>query len=100
MNRSHRVGVLLGALTALSLNAVRARAQESKPAEKPPEAPAAPPKEESSVTDHTIKMGAQTILNKATAATISIGNDKTTPPRLTYNTATTRSTVKNMTKPP
>src|SRR2546430_6024281 len=100
MNRSHRVGVLLGALTALSLNAVRARAQESKPAEKPPEAPAAPPKEESSVTDHTIKIGAQTIPYKATAATILIRNDKDDPTALIYYTAYTRSDVKDMSQRP
>ena len=100
MNRSHSVGVLLVALTALSLNAVRAWAQESKPAEKPPEAPAAPPKEESSVTDHTIKIAGQTIPYKATAATILIRNDKDDPTALIYYTAYTRSDVKDMSQRP
>src|SRR5207302_4581803 len=100
MNRSHSVGVLLVALTALSLNAVKACAQESKPAEKPPEAPAAPPKEESSVTDHTIKIAGQTIPYKATAATILIRNDKDDPTALIYYTAYTRSDVKDMSQRP
>lgn len=98
MNRSKNAGLLLAALIAF--NAARAWAQESKPAEKPPEAPTAQPKEESSVTDHTIKIAGQTIPYKATAATILIKNDKDEPTALIYSTAYTRSDVKDMSQRP
>ncbi len=61
MIRVKSLSVLLAALMALSVSTTKVQAQESKPTEKPTETPAAPPKEESSVTDHTIKIGGQTI---------------------------------------
>ncbi len=100
MIRVKNLGVLLVAVMALSASATKARAQESKPAEKPAETPAPPPKEESSVTDHTIKIGGQTIPYKATAATILIKNDKDEPTALIYYTAYTRSDVKDMSQRP
>jgi carboxypeptidase C (cathepsin A) len=60
----------------------RAAAQAPDAEKKPPEAKAEPAndlnpaKEESSVTDHTIKLGGQTIPYKATAGTILLKNDK------------------------
>src|SRR5271167_5116210 len=67
-----------------------------KPADKPADAAAAPaPKEESSVTDHSIKIGSQTIPYKATAATILLKNEKDEPIALLYSTAYTRSDVKD-----
>ena len=60
---------------------------------KSPDAPA--PKEESSVTEHSIKIGSQTISYKATAATILLKNDKDEPTALMYFTAYTRSDVKD-----
>src|SRR5215469_15259603 len=92
--------VLLLVLAAMSVQTAAVRAQENKPAEKPAEAPAAPPKEESSVTDHTIKIGGQTIPYKATAATILIKNEKDEPTALIYYTAYTRSDVKDMSQRP
>jgi len=73
MIRVKNLSVLLA--LALSMTAItggaRAQDKDAKPAEKPAEtAAAAPPKEESSVTDHIIKLGGQTIPYKATAATI------------------------------
>jgi carboxypeptidase C (cathepsin A) len=78
-----------------------AQEKESKPAEKPAETPPGPPpKEESSVTDHTIKIGGQTISYKATAATILIKNEKDEPTALVYSTAYTRSDVKDLSQRP
>ena len=73
-----------------------AQEKEAKPAEKPADqAPPAAPKEESSVTDHTIKLGGQTIPYKATAQTILLKNDKGDPIALLYSTAYTRSDVRD-----
>jgi len=79
---------------------LRAQEKEAKAAEKPAEAATAPPKEESSVTDHSIKIGGQTIPYKATASTILIKNDKDEPTALIYSTAYTRSDVKDMSQRP
>ncbi len=91
MIRAKNLVVLLVLLTAQSLTTAKIRAQESKRGEKPAEAPSTPPKEESSVTDHTIKIGGQTIPYQATAATILIKNDKDEPAALIYYTAYTRA---------
>src|SRR6266576_1204353 len=71
---------------ALSMTAIAtgvcAQDQVAKPADKPADAAAvAPPKEESSVTDHSIKIGGQTIPYKATAQTILLKDDKVSPRR-------------------
>jgi carboxypeptidase C (cathepsin A) len=93
---------LLAFVICLSPFATNARAQEkeTKAGEKPAE-PASPlPKEESSVTDHSIKIGGQTIPYKATAATILLKNDKDEPTALIYSTAYTRSDVKDLSQRP
>ena len=102
MIRVQNLGVLLVAGMALGASALRVCAQEkdAKTGEKPPEAPAAPPKEESSVTDHSIKIGGQTIPYKATAATVLLKNDKDEPTALIYYTAYTRSDAKDMSQRP
>ncbi len=80
---------------------VQAQEKDAKQAEKPTEAAATTPaKEESSVTDHTIKIGGQTIPYKATAATILIKNEKDEPTALVYSTSYTRSDVKDMSQRP
>ena len=61
-------------------------AKTSKPAPEPPA-----PKEESSVTDHTIKIGGQTIAYKATASTTLIKDDKGEPSASIFTIAYTRS---------
>src|SRR5271168_4462650 len=71
---------------------VRAQDKDAKPADA---APAPTPKEESSVTDHSIKIGSQTIPYKATAQTILLKNEKDEPTALLYSTAYTRSDVKD-----
>lgn len=102
MIRVKNFGVLLVTLVVLNATTTKMQAQEkeSKPADKLAEAPATPAKEESSVTDHMIKIAGQTIPYKATAATILIKNDKDEPTALIYYTAYTRSDVKNMSQRP
>src|SRR5436853_1328098 len=102
MIRVKSLGVLLVATMVLTGTArtVQDQEEESSPADKLPGATATPPKEESSVTDHTIKISGQTIPYKATAATILIKNDKDEPTALVYFTAYTRSDVQGMSQRP
>ncbi|MFZ0735871.1 MAG: hypothetical protein WCA98_13920 [Candidatus Acidiferrales bacterium] len=83
---------------------VRAQDQgkETKSAEAKPttEPPAPPPKEESSVTDHTIKIGGQTIPYKATASTTLLKNEQDEPTALIFSIAYTRSDVKDSSQRP
>ena len=58
------------------------------------------PKEESSATDHTIRIGGQTINYKATASTTLLKDDKGEPTALMYSTAYTRSDVKDFSQRP
>ena len=85
-----------------SLRAQETREKETKTVEKdkPAEPAPPPPREESSVTDHTVKIGAQTISYKATAATILLKNEKEEPTALIYYTAYTRSDTKDMAQRP
>ena len=62
--------------------------------------PDATPKEESSVTEHTIQIGGQTIAYKATASTTLLKNDKDEPVALMYSTAYVRSDVKDESQRP
>ena len=80
----------------------RTQEKETKTVEKdkPAEPAPAAPKEESSVTDHALKTGAQTIAYKATAATILLKNEKEEPTALIYYTAYTRSDAKDMSQRP
>src|SRR5271170_535170 len=100
----------LGAIALVLIlgQAARSAAQEpakdAKPADaKPADAkatPDAPPKEESSVTDHTIRIGDQTINYKATASTTLLKDDKGEPTALMYSTGYTRSDVKDFSQRP
>src|SRR2546429_7787360 len=97
----------VGLLAALALTrttmSTRLPTQEKapKPADKPAEAAAAAPtKEESSVTDHSIKISGMTIPYKATAATILLKNEKDEPTALVYYTAYTRSDVQDFSQRP
>jgi carboxypeptidase C (cathepsin A) len=76
-----------------------AKAPDAAPAATPA-APATPPKEESSVTDHTVRIAGQTIPYKATAATILLKNEKDEPTALVYFTAYTRSDIKDLSQRP
>jgi carboxypeptidase C (cathepsin A) len=98
---------ILGVATVLMLvslgQAARVGAQEAAKDAKPGEAkpadakpgPETPPKEESSVTDHTIRLGGQQISYKATASTTLLKDDKGEPTALMYSTAYTRSDTKD-----
>jgi len=74
--------------------------KDAKPADAAAAATPAPPKEESSVTEHSIKIGGQTIPYKATAATILLKNEKEEPTALIYYTAYTRSDLKDLSTRP
>jgi carboxypeptidase C (cathepsin A) len=76
-----------------------AKPAETKGAEAKP-GPEAPPKEESSTTDHTIRIGGQTIPYKATASTTLLKDEKAEPTASMYSTAYTRSDVKDLTQRP
>jgi carboxypeptidase C (cathepsin A) len=100
MKTKRRLLVLCAVVLALQ-SAVICRAQE-KDAKAPDAAPApaAAPKEETSVTDHTLHIAGQTIPYKATAATILLKNEKDEPTALIYFTAYTRSDVKDLSQRP
>jgi carboxypeptidase C (cathepsin A) len=94
-----RLVVLCAVLFALQSPLLsRAQDKDAKPADAAP--PAATPKEESSVTDHTVRIAGQTIPYKATAATILLKNEKDEPTALIYFTAYTRSDVKDLSQRP
>jgi carboxypeptidase C (cathepsin A) len=78
--------------------------KDAKPAEAKPAdgkaGPEAPPKEESSVTDHTIRIGGQTISYKAASSTILLKDEKGEPTASIYSTAYTRSDAKDFSQRP
>ena len=82
--------------------AAKAQAPQSeiKGAEAKSSAPAQEPKEESSVTDHTIKIGNETVPYKATAATVLIKDDKGEPTASIFYIAYTRSDVRDLSQRP
>jgi len=74
------------------------RAPEAKPAE-PPEKKE-PPKEETSATEHTVKVGGQAISYTATFGSIMIRDDKEEPTALIFYTAYTRTDTKDLSQRP
>lgn len=74
-----------------------AKAPEAKTEEK---CDAAATKEESSVTEHSIRVGGQTIPYKATASTTLLKNDKGEATGLMYSVAYTKSDVKDLSTRP
>ena len=89
-------------LVPWNLGAQETHEKETKTVEKDKPAEPAPPapKEEASVTDHNVKIGAQTVPYKATAATILLKNEKEEPTALIYYTAYTRSDTKDISERP
>ena len=73
------------------------KAPETKAADK---CDAASTKEDTSVTDHTIRIGGQTISYKATASTTQLKNEKGEVTGLMYSAAYTRSDVKDLSQRP
>ena len=89
----------------------RVRAQEPAKESKSPDSksgdaksadakPADAPKEESAVTDHSIRIGGQPIPYKATASTILLKDDKGEPTASLFSMAYTRSDVKDLSQRP
>jgi carboxypeptidase C (cathepsin A) len=74
--------------------AAETKAGDQKPAETPI------PKEQSSTTDHTIRLGGQTVPYKATASTTLLKNDKDEATAVIFSVAYTRSDVKDLTQRP
>ena len=89
-------------MAATSRLAAQAPERESKApeAKAPDKCDAATSKEESSVTEHTIKIGGQTIPYKATASTTLLKNEKGESTGLLYSAAYTRSDVKDLSTRP
>ncbi len=101
MMTMRRLVVLCAVLFALQFPLLSlAQDKDAKPADATPPAAGATPKEESSVTDHTVRIAGQTIPYKATAATILLKNEKDEPTALIYFTAYTRSDVKDLSQRP
>jgi carboxypeptidase C (cathepsin A) len=73
---------------------------EAKPSENKPTSDNREPKEESSVTEHSIRIGGQSISYKATASTTLLKNEKGEPTALMYSTAYTRNDVKDVSQRP
>jgi carboxypeptidase C (cathepsin A) len=71
-----------------------ARSQESKPSE------GCDQKEESSTTDHSIRVGVETIPYKATAGFTLLKNEKSEPTALMYAVSYTRSDIKDLSHRP
>lgn len=96
----------LAAILLVGLSAHPAFAQEASKdtktaaSDQKPATPAETPKEESSVTDHTIQLGGQTIPYKATASTTLIKNDEGEPTALIFSIAYVRSDVKDVSQRP
>ena len=99
MNRRSRLGILVAFFACVCFWPPLSQSQEKdeKAGDKKDQAAESTekPKEEISVTDHTIKIGGQTIPYKATAQTILLKDDKGAPTALLYSTAYTRSDVKD-----
>ena len=89
---------IIGSAAYRPAQAQEKQEKEAKPAEAKPEGP--PPKEESSVTDHTIRLGGQTIPYKATAGTILLKDDKGETNGSIFYMAYIRSDVKDLSQRP
>lgn len=68
----------------------------AKPGEAKPAAPESEAKEQSSVTQHTARIGGQSISYTATASTTLLKNEKGEPEALMYSTAYTENGVKDL----
>ena len=78
----------------------RTQEKETKTTEKEKPSEPAPPKEESSVTEHSIKISGQTIPYKAIAGTILLKNEKDEPQALIYSTSYIRTDSKDSSQRP
>lgn len=103
------IAVVTFCLTFAQADLLIAQGQENEPDQqqsaqsKPPEKPASQgtaPKEQSSVTDHTIHLNGKDIPYKATAGTLLLKNDQGDPTALMFYVAYTRSDVKDESQQP
>ena len=92
-------GLLFGLAARVGAQAPE-REGKAPEAKAPDKCDAAATKEESSVTDHTIKIGSQTVPYKATASSTLLKNEKGEATGLMYSAAYTRSDVKDLTTRP
>jgi carboxypeptidase C (cathepsin A) len=92
--------LLLATRPAWLLAQEHAAEKDAKAGEKEKPAESAAPKEESSATDHNLKINGQTIPYKATASTILLKNEKDEPIALIYSTAYVRTDVKDSSQRP
>jgi carboxypeptidase C (cathepsin A) len=104
MRMSKKLGIVLAALLmtfSMTTNVAAQKPDEGakKPDEKPPSEGAAP-KEESSVTEHSIKIGGTTIAYQATAGTLLLKDEKGDVTASLYYTAYTKSDVKDSSQRP
>jgi carboxypeptidase C (cathepsin A) len=83
-----------------SSNEARDQDQSPKSPDQKGRQPAEMPKEESSVTDHTIHISGQIISYKAVASMAYIRDNKGDPTALIFSTAYTRSDVKDLSQRP
>src|SRR5271156_2149093 len=108
MKRILEIGVAVLFLTFVQAPLISAQEPEkdSKPAEAKPGAEAKPPadatapKEESWVTDHSIRIGGQLIPYKATASTTLLKDEKGEPTASIFSIAYTRTDAKDLTQRP
>jgi carboxypeptidase C (cathepsin A) len=102
--RKSLVRVALAILMVTGQGAFLFAQEAGKKEEKPPversAAETPKPKEESSVTEHTIRIGGQTIPYKATAGTILLKDDKDEANASMFYVAYTRSDVKDLSQRP
>src|SRR5260221_12718009 len=98
MSLATRLTLLCGAAFLFAVAPANSFGQEkeAKPAEKSAEPAAAPPKEETSVTDHSIKIAGQSIPYKATVGNLLLKNEKDEPEALLFFTSYIRSDVKDL----
>ena len=95
--------LLVGLMSSAPSTRAQADPQQGRPQGQPPEGrsqegrptPTDVPKEEWSVTEHSIQIGGQTIPYKASAGTTLLKNDAGEPTGMLYSVAYTRSDVKD-----
>ncbi|MGO8813650.1 MAG: S10 family peptidase [Terriglobia bacterium] len=90
--------ILTGALCAAAQGPEGDSKKESEA--KPATETTPPPKEETSVTDHSIRVGSETIAYKATAGTILLKDDGNKPTASVFYVAYTRSDIKDSSSRP
>jgi carboxypeptidase C (cathepsin A) len=100
MKRILGLGVVAFGLIFAVPARVLAQEKEAKPAEAKPAAEAAPPKEESVITEHSIRIGSQTIPYKAISATILLKDDTGEATASIFYMAYTHSDVKDLSQRP